>query len=159
MRSARAIASICCSPPLKRSRLLATPLLKARKEAEYALEILAHFLPIAAHIGAEAQVLLDGQIGERAAPVRHVRDAETGDVLRRQVADRPPAEANVARAANEPAERSQDRGLAGAVGAEQGRRAAILDREIDPAQRPRLPVPGFEALDVQNRRAQPALPR
>ena len=62
-------------------------------------------------------------------------------------------------ATDEAAQRPEDRGLAGAVGAEHRRDAAVVDLEIDPVQRPRLPVPGLEALGFKDRRAQPALPR
>ena len=68
----------------QRSRLLAAPLGEARKEAEHALEVRAHALPVGPHIGAEAQVLLDREVGERAAPVGHMRDAEPRDVLGRE---------------------------------------------------------------------------
>ena len=47
------------------------------------------------------------------------------------------------------AQRPQHRGLAGAVGAEHRRNPAVLDLEIDSAQRPRRAVAGLEALDVQ----------
>ena len=54
--------------------LMAAPFGKAREEAEHAIEILADALPVGAHIGAQAQILLDGEIDKRAATVRHVRD-------------------------------------------------------------------------------------
>ena len=88
-----------------------------------------------------------------------MRDAETHDVLGRQRVDRAAAEADVALAADHGAERAQDRRLAGAVGAEQRGHAAVLDLEIEPVQRLRRAVEGLEALGLQDRRAQRALPR
>ena len=77
----------------ERARLLAPPLGEPREIAEHALEVLPHRAPVGADIGAEAQVLLDRQIGEGAAPVGHMRDAEARDRLGRKAADRPAARA------------------------------------------------------------------
>ena len=135
--SARAIASICCSPPDSVPACWLQPLGEAREIAEHALEIgLARLRRSRAHIGAEPQVLLDGQIGERAAPVRHMRDAEPRDVLRRASAPigRPRKSISPSRRIIALSARS-DRRLAGAVGAEQRRDAAFLDLEIDAVQR------------------------
>jgi hypothetical protein len=116
-------------------------------------------LPVVAHIGAQAQILLDGEIDKCAASVGHMRDSQTRDVLSRQRADRTAAKTDIAGAADESAQRPQDRRLAGAVGAEHRRDAAVLDLEIHAMQRPRWAVPGFETLCFQDRRAQFALPR
>ena len=143
----------------QRTRLLAAPFGEPRKEAEHAIEIRPEVLPIGAHMSPEAEILLDREIDKRAAPVRHVRDSKTRDVLRRQRADRAAAKPDVARAPDEPAERPQDRRLAGAVGAEHRGHAAVLDLEIDSMQRPRRAVPGLKPLCLQNRPTQFALPR
>ena len=143
----------------QRARLLAAPFGKPRKEAEHPIEIRAEVLPVGAHVGAKAEILVDGEIDKRAAPIRHVRYSETRDVLRRQRADRTAAKPDVACARDESAKRAQDRRLAGTVGAEHRSHAAVLDLEIDPVQRPNRAIPGLEALRLQNRRAQFALPR
>src|ERR1700727_2860734 len=143
----------------QRSRLLAAPFGEAWEQTEHAIEILADALPIGAHIGAEAQVLLDGEINKRAAPIWHMRDPKTGDVLSRQRPDWAAAKTDVACAADEAAQRPQDRRLAGAVGAEHRGHAAALDLAIDPVQRPRRTVPGFEAPHLKDWRGQFALPR
>ena len=74
--SARAIASICCSPPLsvpacwrRRSR--------SRGNTEYQRSMSSgDLLARADDGGAEQQILLDGEIDERAATLRDVREAE-----------------------------------------------------------------------------------
>ena len=139
--------------------VLPAPFGEPRKEAEHAIKIGAEVLPIGAHIGAKAEILLDGEIDKGAAPVRHVRDSKARDVLRRQRADRAAAKPDVAGARDESAERPQDRRLAGAIGAEHRGHAAVLDLEIDAMQRARRTVPGLETLRFQDRGAQFALPR
>src|ERR1700722_17335046 len=143
----------------ERSRLLAAPFGKAREKAEHAIEICAHALPVGAHVCAQAQIFLDGEIDKRAPPVGHVRYTQTRDVLSRQRADRAAAKTDIAGATDESAQGPQDCRLPGAVGAEHRRDAAVLDLEIDAVQRPRRAVPGLKILRYQDGQAQFALPR
>ena len=143
----------------QRSGLLAPPLGETREQAEHAVEIRADRFTVGAHVSPEAQVLLDREIDERAPPVGHMRDPQPRDVLGRQRADRAAAKADVASPADEAGERAQDRGLAGAVGAEHRGHAAVFHLEIDAVQRLHRTVPGLETLRFQDRPVQFALPR
>ena len=82
--SARAIASICCSPPLSAAGVLRAPLRagagSSSKQRSMSLRRPRRLSRRA--VGADAQVLLDGQLGERAAALGHVRDALPGDLSR-----------------------------------------------------------------------------
>ena len=44
-------------------------------------------LRVLAQVGADPQVLADGQVAERAAPLGHVGDAERGDLVGPHAAD------------------------------------------------------------------------
>ena len=79
--SARAMASICCSPPdnvpafcARRSR--------SRGNVSYHRAMSVVDVAIAAHVRAGAQVVVDGEIGERATALRHLGDAEAHDGIR-----------------------------------------------------------------------------
>ena len=81
--SARAIASICCSPPLM------LPACWSRRSARRGntpnqRSMSAGDVAVAPGVRAEPQVLLDREVGERAAALRHVRDAGARDLLRLQ---------------------------------------------------------------------------
>ena len=84
---------------------------------------------------------------KRAAPFRHMGDAEPHDVLGRPAGDALAVEADVAAGPDHAAQRAQRGGLAGAVGAEQGDDAALVEREIEPVQGVVLPVQGVEARE------------
>ena len=72
--NARASASICCSPPLSVPACCVRRSVSQGKYEKHALEL--GLDRAAARVGAETEVLPDGQLGERAAALRHVRDAE-----------------------------------------------------------------------------------
>ena len=100
-------------------------------------------------IGAQSQVLLDGEVGEGAAPLRNVGDAEAdavGGACRRDVdaveKDRA-ARRNLAR------QRPQRRGLAGAVGAEQRHHVALVDHEVDAVNDVDASVARMKTTDAQ----------
>src|SRR5260370_7287835 len=101
---------------------------------------------------AELQVLLNGDAQKCAAPLRDMGNPETRDVLGRPAGDAPAVKADVAASANHAAERAQHRCLAGAVGAEQGAHAALIDRETDPEQRLLLAVERVEPVDLEHHR-------
>ena len=143
----------------QRARLLAPPLGEAREIAEHPVEVLPDRRSVGADVRSEPQVLFDGQIGEGAASVGHMRDAEARDRLRRQRADRPAAQPYLALAANEAGEGAQRGRLAGAVRAEEGGRAAVLDCEVEAEQRLDRPVEGRKVLHLEDRPAHAAVPR
>ena len=143
------MASICCSPPLG----------ETRKIGEHPIEIPSDLRFVGPNVGPEAQVLLDGQIGERAASVGHVRDAEVGDRFRRQRADRLAVQQSLAFAPDEAGERPQRGRLPRAVRAEESGHASVLDVEIESEQRLDRPVEGREVLYLEDRAAHAAVPR
>ena len=85
--NARASASICCSPPLSVPGLLVAALLDPR-EVRRAPRARSALIEPRLRVGAEPQVLPDGQLGERAAALGHVRDAEARDVVGAAAAER-----------------------------------------------------------------------
>ena len=79
--SARAMASICCSPPDMRAGRLVAALAEAGERLVPALEVGVD-LAVLAGDGAEPEVLVDGEVAEGAPALRHVGDARAGDGLR-----------------------------------------------------------------------------
>ena len=152
--SARAIASICCSPP----ESCAPPFRlrsRSRGKSSYARSTVQRFEPPRARD--HPQVLVDGERREEPAPLRHVADAELRDLVRR-LADE--LAALVADRAGDARRRHADdrvaeRRLAHAVAADDRRRAAG-DLERDVLERLRAPVERVDALDREQRR-QPSL--
>ena len=146
--SARAIASICCSPPdsvpacwRRRSR--------SGEIAEHALEIGAPRRLSRRRVGAEPQILLDRQFHERAAAVRHVARRRGRRCPRSPAVDAFAAEADLALRADHAADGAQRGRLAGAVGAEQRGDAALRHREVDAVQHRGLAVAGVQARAPQ----------
>ena len=69
-----------------------------------------------------------------------------------------PAEHHLAARAQHAGERAQRRGLAGAVGAEQRRDAALVDLEVEPVQRLQAAVIGAEPAHRKQRLAHFGVP-
>src|SRR4029077_17010670 len=109
-------------------------LFQARKIAVDALDVGRDRATAAARHGSNLQVLFDGLARERAAALRHMRDAEPHDVLGGAPTDRRSVEAYLAGGAAHAGERAQRGGLARAVRAEQGGDAAVLDRQAQRKQ-------------------------
>ena len=83
----------------------------------------------------EAQVLLDGELGDDAAALRHVGHPQGGHLLGGDSRDRRAVQGDAAtRRAVQAGDGAQQRGLAGAVGAEDGGDAALLGSEGDTTQ-------------------------
>ncbi len=129
-----------------------------RKVAEHALEVVPEVASLASAPRAEAQVLLDREVHERAAALRRMRDAELNDVFGGLALERLVFEPNRAGRLDHARDRAQGRCLAGAVGAEDGRDSAPRHAEADPMQRLRASVEGLELLDLE-KRAHAASPR
>src|SRR2546428_623634 len=105
----------------------------------------------APRIGAEPEIFLHGELHERPAPLRHVRDSQADDVLGRPARDTRAVEADLAGRPDHAAHRAQRRRLTGPVGAEDRRNPAVLDGEPDPVQHLGPAVPGLEVRDLQER--------
>ena len=86
-------------------------------------------LAVLAQVGADPQVLADGEVAERAAPFRHVGDAEGGDLVGPQAADVLAVEDDAATRADGAADRAERRGLAGAVRAEDADRPVLRNAQ------------------------------
>ena len=125
------------------------PLPQNREVSEHALHVGGHRFAVAAGIGAKHQVVLDREAGEGAAPVGHVRDAAPHDFLGRLAVDRRAVEDDFAGHLDHAAHRAQRRGLAGAVGAEDGRDAAPADREVEAEQHLGRSVAAFQSGDFE----------
>ena len=80
----------------ERAGLLRAPLLEAREVAVHALQVRLHGVLVLARVGAEAQVLLGGQVDEGAAAVGHMGDAQAHDVLGGAAVDALAGEADLA---------------------------------------------------------------
>ena len=86
--------------------------------------------PAPALPGRHAQVVLDAQIGEDALASGHLGHAQPGDLVGRQVGDVTPVEDDGAVIGfHHAADRPQQRGLAGAVGADEGDDLTLVDRD------------------------------
>ena len=98
------------------------------------------FIGAAPRVRAEAQVLPHRELGERAAALGHVGDAEARDGVGPARAEPLAGEAELAVAPHRARDRAQRRRLAGAVRAEHGRDLALVDGERDAVQRLHRPV-------------------
>src|SRR6185437_6966148 len=92
----------------------------------------------------QQQVFLDAEAGEDAALLGAERDAGTRDLLRRQTDQLAALETDRAAAiSDQPHDRAQRRGLAGAIAPEQRDHFALLHVEGYPVQDVRLAIPGL----------------
>ena len=75
---------------------------------------------------AEAKIFLDGEFPEGAPAVRHVRDAAAGDIFGLAAVDPLPSKPDGAGRFDQAGDGAQGGGLAGAIGAEERRDAALF---------------------------------
>ena len=104
--------------------------------------------PVAANVGTEPEVFVDRKLRERPAALGHVCDPDAGDRLG------PPGkplarEDELAARFHRRRDRAQRRRLAGAVGAEDGDDLALVDGEVDSAQRLQRPVARGDAAQLK----------
>ena len=105
-------------------------------------------------MGAELEVLFDRQAREQAPALGHHGDAEPHDFMRGHCTDGPAAECHHIGAAGKRAgECAQERGLAGAVGADNGHGFASLDRDVDIEQRLEVAVERAKRARLQQAHA------
>jgi hypothetical protein len=101
------------------------------------------------HAAGEAQMLVDAERAPETAALRHIADAEAGDVGRRAPCDVLAADADRSAAhAHQTHDRLAQRGLAHAVAADDGEHAA-LQGEVDALERVRVAVVDVEAADLE----------
>jgi hypothetical protein len=99
--------------------------------------------------GPDAQVLLDGEIRERAPSLRDVGDPQAGHRFGRTPEDRATTEQDLTLRVDQAADGAQRRGLAGTVGAEDHRHVPLLDPEIDVVEHPHGPVAAAHVGDLE----------
>ena len=104
-----------------------------------------------AHARGHAQMLVDGERAPQPSPLRHVADAEPGDLrrLQRQQVLAAHADRTTGRA-HQPHDRLAERRLAHAVAADDGKHAGV-ERQVDALQRVRAAVIDVEASDLEDR--------
>ena len=119
-----------------------------RREAfQHAIEV---FRREAAPLGGEQHVFAHRQFAEDAHILRHVSDAEAGDMRRVERGDRLAVENDLAEPRLPQAhDGAQRRGLAGAVSPQQGGDASARRAEVDAVQNPITADIGENALDPQ----------
>ena len=128
----------------QRAPLLPAALGEDREIAVHALDVGRRLAQ--PRIAAESEIFLDGQPDEGAAPFRHVRHPEAGNVLGGAPLQPLAGEDDLAFHPHHAADGTQRRGLAGAVGAEEHGHAAFLDRKVDPVHDLRLAVKGLQSV-------------
>src|SRR5919109_328095 len=133
------------------ARWLRPPLLEAREPAVAATQVLLDGGAVAAHVGAEAEVLLHGQLGEGPPALGNVGDALPRDLRGPHSGQAPPVEGDLPAGMNHAGEGAQGGRLAGAVGTEDHDLLAPVDGEVDPLEHLHLAVAGAEALDLEQR--------
>jgi hypothetical protein len=114
----------------ERPRHLPPSLSEHQEEGEHSLQRGAALPARRRPVGAQLQILQDRERGKDAPPLRHVRDAEGGPLVRPERRRVPPAELE---APGPGAHRARDgleqRGLAGPVGSDDGDELALRDLE------------------------------
>src|SRR5712675_2222804 len=126
----------------------AQALLEVGKQREDAIEPETARL----HHRREQQVLLDAQRGENPALLRTERDAGMGDLVRGAADELASLEAHRSGAmSNDPHDRLEGGGLAGAVAAEQRHHLAAAHVEAHAVEHMRLAVPCLQTFDTEKR--------
>ena len=133
----------------ERARLLGPALLQPREVVEHAAEVVAQ--RAAAGVRAETEVLPDGELDERAAALRHVRDAEPRGRLGAAARERLSRELERAGAPHGARDRAQRRRLARAVRAEDRDDLPFVHRQADPAKGLHLAIARIDVAEFEQR--------
>ena len=144
---ARAMASICCWPPLRMLAGSRARSLRAGNFSIHGIDVGGNLL-VGAHIGAHHQVFSDRHSGQDAAAFRRLGDAGADDLvgpigvnLRAVKGDRALARLDDA------GDGLQQGRLAGAIGADQSDDLAFLDGQSDAMQHFDFAVTGMDVLN------------
>ena len=114
-------ATICCSPPDKRSGELLAPLAEHGEQREHGLHPLARCPRAARRYEPSSRFSATRERREDPPPLGHMRDAERGALMRGERRHVPPPELDApGRAADRPRDGPQQRGLARAVRPDDG---------------------------------------
>src|SRR5439155_27078184 len=131
----------------ERPRPLAPPLGESREEVVHARESTFPPLPRAAREGAHEQVLLHAHVREDVVSLRHVDEAQLGDVLGAASTDLLAREDDLtALGLDEAADRAEEGRLAVPVRTDQDERLVGAELELDPPEHRGPPVPGPEPV-------------
>ena len=140
----------------QRAGQLAAPLEQPREVGERRLE---HRLGRHAGVRHQGEVLLDGQVGEHRATLRHRAQPDPRQLLRARALHVDAAEVDVAAGRLLlPADDLDQRGLAGAVGAEQRHHRALRHGEVYAAQHLDPAVRRVQVDDLEDRHAHQTTP-
>ena len=144
--SARAIASICCSPPDSVPPRWSMRCFRSGKSAKTRVEVVVELRAGSATVAPICRFSSTVMREKDAAAFRRLRDAKPGDLVGRQSRDVAAVEDDRAFAgARIAADRHHQRRLAGAVGADQRDDLAFVDVEIDALERHDVAVEGLDA--------------
>ena len=122
-----------------------------REQREHPLAILRALAPCARQHGADLEILVHAESGEDLPALRDLADAEIAHAMARQATDFGPAEADAAASRTMQAGDGLDqRGLAGAVGADDGDDRSRVDRERNAVERLGIAVEQIELLHEQH---------
>jgi hypothetical protein len=150
--SAREIDSICCCPPDKQAGVLAGAFLEDREVGKYRFDIPGHAIAVAAGVGAHQQVVAHAQQREHLAALGHMRQAlldDEGRVLGGDVfaleLDRTLARIDDAR------DGLENRGLAGAVGAQHRADLAAAHLQADATNRTDRAIGALDVEQLEHR--------
>ena len=145
----RPIASICCSPPDSVPAACARALGQDREQRQHPLEITRPARPRARQHRAHGEVFGDRERRKDLAALRDLADAEVADAVARPARDVAAAKHDApARRAVHARDGADERGLAGAVRADDGDDLAFRDLERDAIERLRVAVEHIEVLDA-----------
>ena len=146
-QSARATASISCSPPESVPERCCSRSRRTGKQRQHAV---AGFLPVIARHQAKREILFHRQLGEQPAPLGHIGDAALRHFMGRQCGEICVVQHHPPRARPHQAHDClQRRGLAGAVAAQQAQHLARREFERHAAQHLHMAVVAVDVVDAQ----------
>jgi hypothetical protein len=141
----------------QRARDLCPPLLEAREELEHTVHVGSDAGLVAARVGAHEEVVEDAHAGEKPPAFRRLADSELDDSRGARARDVLAFEFDRPRGrVHEAGNGSERRGLAGAVGADQGDDLAFVDVDRHTAQGLDAPVQRIDAFELEQRHLRPA---
>ena len=148
------MASICCSPPDSVPAAWPRALCKLWKQREHALKVLRLIGARPRQHRAHLEILQYGERRKHLAAFGHLADAEIADPVRFQSADAFVAQHDAAlRRAQHAGDGADERGLAGAVGADDRDDRALRDFNRHAVERADVAVGHFKVLNGEHHTA------